>query len=329
MRVTHPLLAAILLGLAGCDSDSKGDWESTEACVWVPDDGVCPSASDVDQDAMFHSAYCDIEVRSVDGAGTLTVVDSTDTDDLEGCCYPVTARNLEPDCIVGRPFVDDCDAIVAPVVDGHGWSGPLDGAPDVERARIWLDMARGEHASIAAFARLTLQLMALGAPADLLADVQQAALDEVEHAEIAFSLASRFAGRPLRPGAFPLGDTLNLQADPADLAEAAVREGCLAETVGAFLAREAASQATLDVERAALVRITEDETQHAALSWRLVAWLLEIGGEAVRDRVEAAFAEPFGVSDPFGTADELLCRRVHRDVIQPAYRALMARSVAA
>ena len=269
-------------------------------------------------------------MKSVDGAGTVKVVADVDTDaDPEGCCYPVTARNTEPDCIIGRPFFDDCDAVAAPVVDGHGWSGPLDGAPDAERARIWLDMARGEHASIAAFARLTLQIMALGAPADLLADVQQAALDEVAHAELAFSLASRFAGRPLRPGAFPLGDTLHLQADPADLAEAAVREGCLAETVGAFLAREAAPQASLDVERAALVRITDDETRHAALSWRLVAWLLEIGGEAVRDRVEAAFAEPFGVSDPFGTADELLCRRVHQEVIQPAYRALMARSVAA
>ena len=51
-------------------------------------------------------------------------------------------------------------------------------------ASAWLADALLEHASIASFAQTTLKLLALGAPSDLIADSQRAALDEVEHAKI-------------------------------------------------------------------------------------------------------------------------------------------------
>ena len=56
--------------------------------------------------------------------------------------------------------------------------------------KAWTTAARAEHASVASFARFTLQLLHLGAPADLVADAQQAALDEVRHARLCFGVAS-------------------------------------------------------------------------------------------------------------------------------------------
>ena len=49
-------------------------------------------------------------------------------------------------------------------------------------------------AEIASFARTSLDLLALGAPADLVAETHRAALDEIEHARIAYALASAFSG---------------------------------------------------------------------------------------------------------------------------------------
>jgi hypothetical protein len=75
-----------------------------------------------------------------------------------------------------------------------------------ERARLvelWQADALMEHASIASFARFGLQLLALGAPARLVRDAQRAGLDEIRHAEQAFSIASRLAGRVIGPGALP------------------------------------------------------------------------------------------------------------------------------
>ena len=48
-----------------------------------------------------------------------------------------------------------------------------------------------QHASIASFARVTLQLMALGAPASLLAETQRAAMDEVGGSDDPSSLSAK------------------------------------------------------------------------------------------------------------------------------------------
>jgi hypothetical protein len=41
---------------------------------------------------------------------------------------------------------------------------------------------------------------------------------------------------------------------------------------------------------AALTRIAEDEARHAQLAYRFVAWAIQMGGAAVREAVERAFA---------------------------------------
>jgi len=81
----------------------------------------------------------------------------------------------------------------------------LDGQEDVPAgaADQWRENGKTEHASVAAFARLTLDLMALGAPPSLIAAANRDALDEFRHTELCFSLAHAPDGKSLSPGPFP------------------------------------------------------------------------------------------------------------------------------
>jgi hypothetical protein len=83
----------------------------------------------------------------------------------------------------------------------------------------------------------------------------------------------------------------------ARIAADTVRDGCLGETVGALLAREAARRAEDPAVRESLLAIAADEERHAALSWRIVAWALREGGHDVREAVVAAFRAPPAPAD--------------------------------
>jgi hypothetical protein len=60
--------------------------------------------------------------------------------------------------------------------------------------------------------------------------------------------------------------------------------------VAALEAAEARSHCNDPVARAALQRIAADETRHAQLAWRFVAWALDTGPASLRGVVRAAFA---------------------------------------
>jgi hypothetical protein len=153
-----------------------------------------------------------------------------------------------------------------------------------ERARLaegWTKIALMEHASIAAFARFTLQLMSLGAPADLVERSNAAMADELAHAKLAFALASAYADRDVGPGLLDIRGA----CDGTSLSEilvTAIREGCVGETVAALEAAEALEYAIDPVVRRALAKIVQDETRHAELAWRFVQWAVELGGDELR-----------------------------------------------
>src|SRR3954469_19781825 len=101
--------------------------------------------------------------------------------------------------------------VVARVIDGTGWRSES-AVPDTSSlspdargalARLWTESARGEHASVPAFSRLSLSLVALGAPARRVEAPHRRALEEIERAGLAFSLASPYAGEPVGPGPLP------------------------------------------------------------------------------------------------------------------------------
>lgn len=205
------------------------------------------------------------------------------------CCYDLPRQCVPP--YVGRPLRGTDGAPCWAEQRKRGdWHTPFD-ATDLERAdesvknqraRLWTDIAAMEHASIASFARVVLQLMALGAPPDLLRAAHEAALDEIEHARLAFGIATASGAGPIGPGKI---DAQAMSVGPVDwseLAAATFRDGCVEETYGAVVAGDLAGEETSPTIRAVLERIARDEERHAELAWRMLAWVLRSGGNGVR-----------------------------------------------
>jgi hypothetical protein len=205
------------------------------------------------------------------------------------CCY--TMHRL---CGGGRPLVHGDVAHVAALRPGDAWHTelamePCDALAEDERRALgerWLRDARMEHASVASFARAALELMAVGAPPELVADCHRAALDEVRHAQACFTVASRLLGRTIDPG--------RLEMPPIractliDVACTTLIEGCIGETASALIATRAAHDCEDEGLREVLERIADDETGHAALAFRIVRWCIAQGGADVTRAVHVA-----------------------------------------
>jgi hypothetical protein len=259
------------------------------------------------------------------------------------CCYQVSVG-----CI-GRPFVVDRVATRAHAVFGAGstWCD-ADLNPSVEDlsadvraalAAAWLDDALLEHASVAAFARFAMELMAVGAPSGLVEAAHEAALDEVRHARLCFALARAYAGTDVKPAAFPFGGSVEVAADLAAMAASSVIEGCVGETLAAAVAAEQLARATDPAVCAVLAMIAKDEARHAELAWRTVAWALRRGDETVRRAVIDAFDGAIAATRATETntsgleAHGRLDASAHRalvmvtlqEVVLPCARALLAR----
>ncbi len=196
------------------------------------------------------------------------------------------------DCSVavsGRPLVEGDRLVTAALTDDRAWSGDVTPhARDASVAALWSSNARYEHASIAAFARLALQLMAVGAPPALLAQTHAAASDEVDHAQRCAAMAARYGGSPVSFDALAGALAPIAARDLAGLAVDALLEGCLGEGTAARMAREGSRTATDADVRATLSRIADDETRHAELAWSVIDWCLARGGDTVRDALDEA-----------------------------------------
>ncbi|MCK6504087.1 ferritin-like domain-containing protein [Myxococcota bacterium] len=200
----------------------------------------------------------------------------------------------EMSCTPGRPLKVDGLARTAPVGAVQGWAAALAPAVPASRkarralAAAWGEVGALEHASVGSFARFSLELMGLGAPPELLREAQQAAADEVEHAKLAFGLASAYAGQPVGPGPMSLAGVAPEGRAEAVLA-ALIEDACVNEALAAAEAEAAAEGCADPVVAGVLRRIAADEARHAALGWRCLAWLLEARPELV-PAAEAAFA---------------------------------------
>ena len=166
----------------------------------------------------------------------------------------------------GRPYLVDGAARTAPLTERGDWLAPLPGAAGTAHDAA---EALAEHASIAAFAQLVLDLLALAAPPALIHDAARALADEVEHARLAFARASAHHGAAVGPG--PLTAT---RRSPASLATLVIDSAIAAamETCGSFAMR-ARGHAEADPALAANHhRVADDELRHAELGWRILAW---------------------------------------------------------
>jgi len=279
------------------------------------DEGCGPGgfACQTARDACVSSDDCG--GRACGGDGVLRPANPND--DLDGF------RTCD-DTVCGRPFLVQTHARLAPVMSNQAWSSRsqapgLDHLSLTERAALaahWTRMGQMEHASIAAFARFSLQLLSLGAPPELIDACTQALADETAHTKLCFALASAYAGRALGPGPLDIAGSLELTS-LADIVDLVIAEGCFGETGAALEALEAAESATDPVIAAAYSQIARDEQRHAELAFRFVRWALERDPNAVTPRVVQALSEQ-SYSSP-----------AVQDVVEPCLYAVLARHQAA
>lgn len=269
-------------------------------------------------------ADCKVPTQEKDGTCEASGVDNKCGELLEVHCKPSTAAcHSDADCaprgetrtrctyerpdgwqcraevcaIPGRPFLVDGVATWALPLPRADWSRPpgerLDGLSIDERARVarrWLDAAALEHASIASFARFALELLALGAPSELVRRAHRAALDEIRHAQASWSLARRYGAAPTGPASLAVGSG-PVSRDVERVVRGLVLDGCVGESVAAAEAMLLSALAASDDVRDTLAGIARDELDHAALAFDALDWIERThGGRAVRAR-EAAIAE--------------------------------------
>lgn len=280
---------------------------------------------------------------------------SDDCPDLEQCVgvawdsYSFSCQGSN--CAIGRPLLVSGKARTAVQKARSDWADPTI-APRIteltahERAALaayWQEVAALEHASIASFARFSLELLSLGAPPDLLVDTQRAAADEVRHARMAYALLSAFGGAAAGPSRLDLTGVAP-STDVTAIVRALVTEACVGETIGAAEARALADMVEDRALSAAYRQIAEDEARHAELGWRTLSWLVTkspFAGAELRDVAQSAFEQAIATmgKDPevaakvvapelgllSGAGLGAIRRQALREVVAPCAQALLSR----
>jgi hypothetical protein len=244
----------------------------------------------------------------------------------------------------GRPFTVDGQARLAPTSAANGWSQTSEwmatGMTEDQRDRLithWTETAQFEHASVASFARFTMQLMAVGAPADLIAESTRAQADEIRHARVCLGIASTLADETIGLGALAINGSLEGADSIPSILVDTIKEACVNETISAAICQASGEAATDAFITDALVSIAEDEQRHSTLAWRTVRWLLAEHPELAdlaRATFDEAMAQPWGSSTestgdltPWGVLsqaqEQAVASRVMRRVVKPCADALL------
>jgi hypothetical protein len=262
-----------------------------------------------------------VVAEMLDGCICGSVISETcgpQVNELGACCY--WAEQDGAQC-PGRPFVIAGEARLASVIPSDAWTddAPL-AASDALLAAAWLHDARTEHAAIASFARFAMQLLALAAPPRFVAAAHRAALDELAHARLCFTLAARHGAPRSGPGPLAVEGALDDSADPIAIVLATVREGCVAETISAVQLACACESAADPWLRARLQSMLEQELEHVELAWTFVAWAIASGDASLRAAVGDAFVAaaqhiPGGFPDEPAPDDRDRWRRAGRLVL--------------
>lgn len=319
-RLAVQIAVLIATGCTGAGSPSSdycgGDplpqgWVFQEGIVDVDPGTACPAPEDVgDASAedccpvyVYQGQACELlrtepnQVLHASGTGSSWAPSDSGTSEVRDLCVYQAVFESTGGCC-GRPLLEAGRAVVAGVTTGPRWAAlaavAVGGLSTADRRRVgawWSRAAQFEHASIASFARFTLDLMRFGAAPALLVDAHRAGLDEVAHSQLCFAVAGACAGEALEPSTLPLSWAAS-PADRASFAEAVVREGCVGETLAAIDAAARLHRATDPEIRRVLAVIVEDESRHASLAWRTLTWLLADDTDgALRVLVDRIFAD--------------------------------------
>lgn len=285
--------------------------------------GECPPASEVNATAIMYDQF-GLTDEGIGWDAWATCGPDTHTPDA--CCYDVEVSMWAE----GRPFRVAQAPRTAPTQDHPAWcSAAPDESCELSQAPraialAWQRRGLAEHASVAAFARFSLQLLQLGAPPELLTEAAVAMADETRHAQQCFGIA-RAMGVAAGPGPLDTAGALDQGLDPKAILTDLLIEGCLGETLAAAEAAEEARLCDHSQLRDVLTQISQDEGRHAALSWRAARWLLSAHPE-LRDHARAVLSTPFPPAAD--RAPGVTAVRSHRfGILSPAARDRLAQDV--
>jgi hypothetical protein len=311
------------------------DWFCTNRPDKTPPDTVLPGKNDSPLDQE-----CGETTKIPEGVGdkefvgkpahfNKRVTENVRKDEPDTCCF---VYRTGP-CGKGRPLRHEGLPVLAAEVAREGWNvGDRDAsliAKDVraqaspsEIAALVLHLrsvALLEHASVAAFARVSLELLALGAPSDLVAAAHVAAMDEIRHAQLCWSLLAALEGTPRGPSPMTLPPVVAV--DPDEVLVSTVIDGCVGETLGSLLFHESARLCIVPSLAAVYRSIAEEEGEHATLAFRIVRFLVQRDPQAA-ERARA-LTEHVALPDAAGEPCErlgVLDARAQRDVQEQALR---------
>ncbi len=220
---------------------------------------------------------------------------------LFACMITLLSGCLDIPTLPGRPLRINGEVVRTDLhlKEGSNWAkgqrpeaSHLDESTRAALEAFWLQDARGEHASIPAFSRISWQLAAIGSPPELLAWAHRAALEEISHAQLCFALAEGYGGHPysVQPILKMFESGLDFGDDPIEvIATETLFDGCLLEGFFANIASVAAIQCEEPATLAALEQIAREEKSHAAFSWALLEWLLEQHPTKVKPLIQNAY----------------------------------------
>lgn len=178
----------------------------------------------------------------------------------------VSKTLLEQPVTSTRPRGETAVTVVRSLCDGRRppglYSCPEEQSPGV--GGYLSRMAFYEEASIDAFHALAAELRAHGFPEVLAKAAERAAADELRHAQWLRALAAKHGALGTRP--------LVKQTGVRSLEELAIDnavEGCGREAFGSLVGWYQAATAGDDLFREVIMRIADDETRHAALSYAI------------------------------------------------------------
>lgn len=242
-----------VLPLAGCTAPCGGDHENFELHTGLSVDDVARLLEDYSVaalDELTCEEVCDYAV-AMQGRYVAELADCTVTTEGEGAHV-------------------DCSGASGYYCEGRrplGHVEPELRAPDPVAATLaaWAHL---EAAAVVAFHQLVERLVALGAPADLIARCRTAQRDELRHARILGAFAER-AGAAVPP--------VVVEEGPDSLLDLALHNAgeAVLETFAALVNRWQGANLADAGLRLAMASIARDELEHAELAWDLHGWLRE------------------------------------------------------
>ena len=164
-------------------------------------------------------------------------------------------------------------------------------APEVraELARIWGERIPTEYRSITGFSTLSFDLIAAGAPVDLVAVCHRVAIDELRHTELAVKMVEIYGGeRPSLPrelSSLPADESLTVVAQAC---RSAILISCLGETFACTELAMLRDRAVDPVVEGVLRVFLSDEIVHARVGWAYLAHAFKTADAVTRKQVAEA-----------------------------------------